>query len=203
MSTASRRDLVLGRAFTLCGPVALVAVWITIAVSWYYNSAWFSFYNGALSDFGGNSARYPFIYNYGLMITALFLFLFSLSLIYRSRNKLETVASAFSVIASVFLAQIGIFHGGTYPHDYVSLYYFVQQDASLILWGVALFLREAKPVGAFVLIIGIVFLAVGGGVPLPGSAILETYGILTFGAWAFLMNSFRLTREPRTQVQKS
>lgn len=196
------QTLILGRLFSLCGPIALAAVWITVAISWHYNASWFNFYTGALSDFGGYSALHAYIYNYGIIITAVFLFLFSLSLVFRSRNKIETIGSAFSIVASVVLIQIGVYHEGTYPHLYVSYYYFLQQDASMILWGVGLLIRKAKFAGVFTLTISIVFLILGGTLPWPGAAMLETYGILTFGAWAFLMNSGRLTKESFSASEK-
>lgn len=195
--------MVFGRLFSLFGPIALATVWITVAISWHFNASWFNYYTGALSDFGGYHAFYPYIYNYGIIITAAFLFLFSISLLYRSGNKVETVASAFSIVAAVVLIQIGVYHEGTYPHLYVSYYYFLQQDASMILWGVGLLMRKAKPAGIFTLFISIVFLILGGTLPWPGAATLETYGILTFGAWAFLMNSRKLTRETRFGGQNS
>lgn len=191
----SSKELILGRLFTSFGIVALVSVWITVAISWYFNSSWFNFRTGALSAFGSPGANYPSIYNIGIIITSVFLFLFSVSLIYRSKNKVETVASAFLVIASLFLTQIGIYHGGTYPHDYVSTYFFLQTDISLLIWGIALMFRKAIRAGIFTLVIGLAFAIIAVTVPLPGAAILETYGILTFGAWAFVMNSYSLTHQ--------
>lgn len=189
------QSIVLGKIFSFFGLVALGAVWFTVAVSWHYNYSWFNWHSGALSDFGGPRALYPYIYNYGIIITAAFLFLFSLSLIYRSSSKIETIGSAFSIVAAVVLVQIGVYHEGTYPHLYVSYYFFLQEDAAIILWGIGLLMRKATFAGVFTLVISIVFLILGATLPWPGAAMLETYGIMTFGVWALLMTSPKLTRE--------
>src|SRR5579875_1240852 len=110
---------------------------ITALLSAYYNP-WFDFFKNAFSDLGGNRANMPWIYNYGLIVTSVFIMLFSIYLILVANNKLETISGGFFFIAGIFLALVGIYHAGTRPHVFVSTYFFVQSDFSILAWSLGI-----------------------------------------------------------------
>ncbi|MCG2870075.1 MAG: DUF998 domain-containing protein, partial [Vulcanisaeta sp.] len=117
------------------GIIAVILAWVVIAVSISVNP-WFVFTKNAFSDLGGPYATDPWIYNYGLIITSVFVDLYSINLLLTSRNKVESFASAFVFVAGLFLALIGIYHAGTRPHVFVSTWFFVQMDMALIALGI-------------------------------------------------------------------
>ncbi len=129
--------------------IAIISAWIAIFIAIYFNP-WFSVTKNALSDLGGGNLinnghpapLYPYIYNYGMVITGFFLFLFSSMVIMNSRNKIEITGSSFFMISGLFLALIGIYHEGTYPHDFVSIWFFILASISYFAIGVSLIINK-------------------------------------------------------------
>jgi len=102
------------KSMSYLGLAAVFTAWAFILASIALNPWWVGhFTTGALSELGtpGDHVKYPWIYNSGLVITSILAFLYSVSLAYLSLNRVQVVGSAFFMIASVFLAMIGIFHG--------------------------------------------------------------------------------------------
>ncbi|WP_243676060.1 DUF998 domain-containing protein [Vulcanisaeta distributa] len=140
---------------TYTGIIAAVLAWLFIAISISVNP-WFIFTKNAFSDLGGPYATDPpWIYNYGLIITSVFVDLYSINLLLVSRNKVEDFASAFVFIAGLFLALIGIYHeGGTRPHVFVSTWFFTQMDMALITWGgIGSLMAKDRRLGLFSLLL--------------------------------------------------
>ncbi len=119
------------------GIAAMIAAWLTIFLSAALNP-WFRFTGNALSDLGGGNLVMnghpaptdPFVYNVGLMVTGVLIAIFSVSVILKARNKPEIMGSSFFMISGLFLALIGIYHEGTYPHDFVSIWFFILSSIS-------------------------------------------------------------------------
>lgn len=181
------------------GVVAMIsaAVWIGTAIL--INPS-FDFFTGALSQLGSPGANYPWVYNVGLMFTSVILFLFAISLLLNSQNKVESSGSAFLMIASLFLALIGIYHGGTYPHDFVSLWFFVLADISILTWGIGLIIHDLIH-GAYVIAIVAIATGAGFGISWPSSAELETFGTAAIAFWAAIMVAFFM-RSSRNAIKK-
>ena len=137
---------------------------------------WFDPLRGAFSDLGGPRSSYPWVFNEGLVISALILAAFSLALISISENKTEGVGGSFMLVASMFLAMIGIFHEGTYPHDFVSLWFFVQADMAIAALGLGR-LPVTRKSGAFLTAWSFVGIAVAVAIRWPSTATLEAFGI--------------------------
>ncbi len=134
---------------------------------------WFSIMQNALSDLGGNGAINPWIYNYGLILSSPLLFLFSIYLVSKGKNKLQIIGGSFIMISSLFLAFIGIFHSGTRPHGFVSTYFFLQFFLGMLVWGIG---GEKKD---RYLCTSLFFAALlGAFLPWPSTGILEVYEIL-------------------------
>ena len=165
------------------GILAGLVYWLFVTWSISRNR-WFSFFQNALSDLGDPSkAASPWIYNYGLMVSGLLVFLFSLYLIAASENKLQTVGGAYISISALFLALIGVFHGGTRPHVFVSTYFFVQFFLGAILYGVGSG-RKALRYGSVLIFL----LALLGRLPhWPSVALGETYEIILVMAFTLFV----------------
>ena len=133
----------------LFSALAIISAWLTIIISIHFNP-WFSVTKNALSDLGGGNLinnnhpapLYPYIYNYGMIITGILLFLFSSMIIINSRNKIEINGLSFFMISGLFLALIGIYHEGTYPHDFVSIWFFILASISYFSIGISLIINK-------------------------------------------------------------
>lgn len=126
--------------FIWAGVFSLVVALIVIALCWMLNP-WFNFWNDAFSDFGTSRACCPWLYNQGLILSSLLFSLFSLQVLASSRGKVEAFSSGLLFTASLFLALIGIFPGGTRPHTFVSTWFFVQTFLGFAVLGSAIYLK--------------------------------------------------------------
>ncbi|MDP7975494.1 MAG: DUF998 domain-containing protein, partial [TACK group archaeon] len=153
------------------GAIAVTLPLVSIALAMAVNP-WFSVFRGAFSDLGGEAAFDPWIFNCGLVASALFVAAFSLALIRLSRNRLETVGGSFLIVASLFLAMIGIFHEGTYPHDFVSYWFFAQADLAVGALGAGNLLAHQVGKGVSLLAWSLIWPAVAMLVPWPSIATL-------------------------------
>ncbi len=165
------------------GILAGLVYWLFVAWSISRNR-WFSFFHNALSDLGDPSkATSPWIYNCGLIVSGIFVFAFSLYLIIASENKLQTVGGAYVSISALFLALIGVFHGGTRPHVFVSTYFFVQFFLGSILYGLGSG-RRALRYGSVLIFLLALF---GTFIDWPSVALGETYEIALVMAFTVLV----------------
>ncbi|MFG1390819.1 DUF998 domain-containing protein [Acidiplasma aeolicum] len=135
----------------ISGGITMLLIWIVIAVSSAFNP-WFGITHNALSDLGGGNLinnghpapLYPWIYNVGLMIEGILIAILSSFFILRARNTIEIVGSSFFIISGLFLALIGIYHEGTYPHDFVSIWFFILATISYTAIGFSIILINIK-----------------------------------------------------------
>lgn len=120
------------REASLFGISGIIAAWATILIAWHLNP-WFSIQGHALSDLGGGNLTanghpaptFPIVYNGGLIFTSILLAIYAIFMISISRNKIEESGNSFFIVAGIFLSLIGIYHEGTYPHDFVSIWFFI------------------------------------------------------------------------------
>lgn len=165
------------------GLVAAFLAWVVIGLCVAINP-WFVFTRDAFSDLGGPSANHPSLYNYGLMAVAALVFLYALYLLQIASNKAEAVACSFVMVAAIFLALIGYFHEGTYPHRFVSTWFFVQFDLAILVSSIGLYLRGHRRAGLGVLLLFVVGTAVAAAVHWPSAATIEAWGIAVIDVWA-------------------
>ncbi|AAL81748.1 hypothetical protein PF1624 [Pyrococcus furiosus DSM 3638] len=155
------------------GFIGGIVYWLFVSWSIHYNP-WFSFFENVLSDLGDPAkATPPRIYNYGLIVTSPFVLAFSIYLISTAENKIQTVGGAYLSISSLFLALIGIFHGGTRPHVFVSTYFFVQFFLGMLIYGLG-----SKTDIRLTSIIIFILALLGIFIPWPSVALEETYEIV-------------------------
>ena len=135
----------------IIGGITLVFIWIVIIVSVIFNP-WFRVTGNALSDLGGGNMAlnghpapaYPYIYNVGLMIEAIFIAILASLFLSKSKHKVENTGISFFIISALFLALIGIYHEGTYPHDFVSIWFFILASISYATIGISLIINKMR-----------------------------------------------------------
>jgi len=130
------------------GPLALLIALSTIGLCWYLNP-WFDFWRDAFSDLGTRRACCPWLYNLGLLLSGLSFLAFSSGVYALSTRRMESMASGLLGTASIFLMMIGIFPGGTEPHNFVSTWFFIQSFLGFSFLGIEI-IREERPLGVFV-----------------------------------------------------
>ncbi len=164
------------------GLLALLWALAVIGICWYLNP-WFNFWEDAFSDFGVKGAC-PWLYNWGLITSSAFFLVYSLSIYRISSTKGEAFASGLLLTASIFLALIGFFPGGTRPHTFVSTWFFLQSFMGFFALGVSIY-RKGDRKGLWAAVSSALAPIVGIGVELtvgwPSAAVAEAAGILIIG----------------------
>ena len=168
----------------ISGGITMLLIWIVIAVSSAFNP-WFGITHNALSDLGGGNLinnghpapLYPWIYNVGLMIEGILIAILSSFFILRARNTIEIVGSSFFIISGLFLALIGIYHEGTYPHDFVSIWFFILATISYTAIGFSIILINIKT-GISLLVILVIAWILFAIIPWGSVAENEIFGII-------------------------
>jgi len=180
------------RLACLAGVAAVVIAWLVIGASWYLNRDWFVLTRDAFSDLGGGRSCCPGLYNYGLVLSGLFILAYSSCLYYLARIKLEVLGAGYVGLAGVFLGLIGVFHEGTRPHVFVSTWFFVQMDLGLILQSIGFYVRTRGWEGFWSAVLSLlafpVAILVGLTVGWPSAAVLEAYGVIVIDAVVLLLS---------------
>lgn len=168
------------------GLIAIILSWIIIIVSVYLNP-WFNVYKHALSDLGGPKANLPWIYNVGLVVVGSIVCIYSLYLAYVVTDKLYAFSSALMFIAGIFLALIGLFPSGTKPHDFVSLWFFVQIWLSLVAVAISMTKHRKIVHSSIMWIIAIIGPLGAILIKWPSVAILEIYGVILIDIYVAIL----------------
>src|SRR5579875_1251874 len=148
----------LGAAAEYLGLVAAVLAWIVIGVCVLTNP-WFVFTRNAFSDLGGPYSTDPWLYNDGLILVALLIFLYAIYLARLGANKVEVV----------------------------SAWFFVQFDIAIFTSGIGLLLRGLRAMAYGVLSLFLIATLVAALVPWPSAATIEAWGISAIDVWAILV----------------
>lgn len=167
------------------GVGAAVYAWALIFACLALNP-WFVFTHNAFSDLGGSRANYPWLYNYGLISVAFLICVYSVYLVAASISKGQAFSSALVFTAGIFLALIGVYHEGTYPHVFVSTWFFVQFDLAIASFGAASLVDGRRNWCAGYLALALAGTGVAEVVHWPSAATLEAWGIVVIDAWAVL-----------------
>ncbi|MEM0121168.1 MAG: DUF998 domain-containing protein [Thermoprotei archaeon] len=168
------------------GLTAAVLAWVIIALCVAANP-WFVFTRNAFSDLGGPRSTVPWLYNYGLMAVGVLVFLYAAHMARLGANRVEVVGASFVMVAAIFLALIGVYHEGTYPHVFVSTWFFVQFDIAILTSGIGLLLRGSRRTGVGVVVLFLVATLVAALVRWPSAATIEAWGIGAIDVWAVLV----------------
>jgi hypothetical membrane protein len=171
--------------FRWTGPAAVVLAWVVIFAAVSQNH-WFVLTKNALSDLGSPAANIPAIFDIGMMITAVLAGLFSVFLMWVADNKVKVVAATFWLVSSSALLLIGYFHEGTYPHLFVSGWFFYQSDIAIFSWGIGSLVSKEHRWAMFSLGLALAAPIVAFFVRWPSTGVLEVYGISIIDAWTIL-----------------
>ena len=183
----------IGKLFRYTGLAAAILFYVVSLLSIYYNS-WFIFTEHAFSDLGGPEAQKSWIYNGGMITLGVLMLFYSLTLIQDAINKVETVGGAFTFIAGIFLALIGIYPSGTQPHNFVSTWFFTQVELGMLIWSLGLLLNDWKSFGKVILAMGILGPIGAIVIPWPSVATIEAYGIVIIDVWVVLLLKIQTAR---------
>lgn len=81
-----------------------IVYWLFVAWGGISRNGWFSFFHNALSDLGDppSEATAPWIYNYGLIVTSIFVLAFAIYLLLNAKNKLKRLEGLTSASRQYF-----------------------------------------------------------------------------------------------------
>ncbi|MHA2226770.1 MAG: DUF998 domain-containing protein [Candidatus Hodarchaeales archaeon] len=166
MSFDPRRFISI-RTIGLLGLLTPIIAYSGIIAAIFLNLEWFSWTDNALSDLGhyGNLGLRAFVFNGGLFIGGLLVFIFCLSFYYQERETfnadaigktLLTIGAIAFFFSSVALMAIGIFSEDFGPiHRFVSEVFFTSIPFAMWFFGGAFYRRtELKVMGLLALLIG-------------------------------------------------
>ena len=168
------------------GLVSGISGWLVILASIQRNP-WFVFTEHAFSDLGGPRATDAWFFSKGMIITGLMIVLYGVYLVHESFNKPTTVGAAFLMITGVFLTLIGMFPSGTKHHYFVSVWFFIQSDLSILACGTGLIGGKKDGLGKLFVALGILGPLLAYVVPWPSTAVVEAFGIIIMNIWIALM----------------
>lgn len=144
----------------------------------------------ALSDLGAVGTSYNYLFNFGLIVAAIFGILFTINL-WRLRNTfLGLVGELTFFLGFLFLILIGVFPSGTAPHGVVSYGFFILCTVGLVVLGIDQLFASSWIWGAYVLSLvasGLSSLLLVNTIPYPlGAAIPEVIGVVAFGQFSIV-----------------
>lgn len=193
-----------GAAGTLVhlGLIGLVSAWVVIAASVMANQ-WFRLDANAFSDLGAQTARMPWIFNYGMMGVGVVICVYSWALGVFASNRVETSSATFFMVSGAFLVLIGYFHEGTYPHLFVSYWFFIQSAVAIIAWGTGSMLEGERRTGALIAAMGILSAVAAAMVPWQSIGEAEAFGIAVIDVWTVAVALQLRRRRDRTGLEKA
>ncbi len=181
-------SLKLSKLTCYLGLVAYVTGVITIGVAIAINP-WFNVWNDALSDMGRVGLSVAWVFNTGLMVTAVIAAAYATCLVKVFRNSLTHLAAGVYLVAVANLFLVGVFPEGTKPHWTVSYEFFFLMIFTYLLNAPALWLEGLKRHALVNL--ALFALGLGGSIVIswPSIATLELYNIALMGVWYVTMFS--------------
>ncbi len=181
------------------GAFAAAYFWVTVAYDGYINSSWWNFLGSSFSALGDPSSNssgaaaglYWFYNDVVIFPTAVMIMVFAAGMAKASRNWIQSIGSAFFIVAGIFLLLVGVFHAGPSTpagyHDFVSGWFFAQALLSLWLWGFGILLERRWILGGEMLAIGLLAPLIAASVKWPSVASTEAFGIAAIDLWLILM----------------
>ncbi len=188
----------IGRMTNYFGGALVIVPWIVFLICYLLNPQWV-LTKDALSSFGDPSfTQYPWVYNVGLAIISVIIWFMSLGIVASAENKIQVFGGTFWFVAGIFLILIGYYHGGTYPHNFVSTWFFVQAAFAITIMGIGAYPQHDSK-GAIVPIIIALLMPLGGIlIHFPSAATAEIYEIIIIDAWAV----FSLFHKPNSSFSE-
>jgi hypothetical membrane protein len=190
----------------LLGLFAVIYFWVAVSIDAYLNSSWWRFTGSSFSALGdpspnatGAAAGLYWIYNDVVIFpTAGLILLFSAALILVARNKIQATGGSFLMVSGIFLALVGIYHGGPPTpgsvHDFVSTWFFIQAAFGIFIWGIGTLWQGERAIGWSNVALVIGAIVIGFSVKFGSVAETEAFAIVVIDIWViwlyFLRKSF-------------
>jgi len=148
---------------------------------------WFSVWTGALSDMGRAWLSTAWVFNTGLMASAVVGMTYVACLLKAFRNSLTHLAAGVYLVAAANLFLIGAFPEGTKPHWTVSHEFFFLMLFTYLLNSPALWLEGLRKHAVINLALFVLGLSGSIVVNWPSVATLELYNLALMGVWYVTM----------------
>ena len=182
-----------------CGIVALILAFtfIYLAVTSYPQFSWM---DNALSDLGVVPSVTAALFNYGLIISGMLLFIFSTGMFVFLGEKFVSRTGTFVfALACLALVAIGVFPENVKPTHYlVSVAFFVLLPISMLVITVAFWLMDQVRMAVFTLIVAVVaatpWLLLFSVRYVSGVAVPEAVSGLAGAVWAVVLG-YKMMRE--------
>jgi len=173
------------KIFKIFGLLAPVIGYTSIALAIITSSS-FSWTKNALSDLGVMENSAP-IFNFGLMTSAICMFVFGIGLLNIFKGLLGMVGIVFYLLSAIALFAIGLFPETTgIIHFYVSVVFFWSLPLALISLGYTLLKLYRKTFGLITLIFGF-FIIIVWSIPWSSAAIPEVLSSMLGAIWIVYM----------------
>jgi hypothetical membrane protein len=179
------------------GPTVVILATLTSI----YLNPWFTLANPWLTELGAPNAAYNFVFNLGLVIGGIVLFVFVLGLLKLVKRVVGRVGILLLAVSALTFIAIGVFPLGTAPHKPLTAAFFALFGAGLFLVGVDFAInRPERKWGLFSLAVALILLV---GLPIDwyiiGCALTGGVGGLVALAWIVLLGIRLLFGNSRKQ----
>ena len=178
--------LKLSKLTCYLGIISYVMGAVTIGAAIAVNP-WFNVWTDALSDMGRVGLSTAWVFNTGLMITAIVSMAYVACLIKVFKKPLTHLAAGVYLVGAANLFLVGAFPEGTKPHWTVSYEFFLLMLFTYLLNAPALWLEGLRKHAVINLMLFIIGLGGSAVINWPSIATLELYNIALMGVWYVTM----------------
>ena len=176
---------VCGACGILAPLLALLFIWAAIAIH-----PWFNFPGHALSALGALKAQQHWVYNLGMILVGSVGIVFASGVPSLANSLLGIGGVGVFVAGFLNLVLVGIFPGGTGPHNTVSMLFFLLSTIGILLLGIDQLLdRKTRPWGVLLIsliALGLTSVLLVGTIEHLGAAIPETIAAFAFSEFSIV-----------------
>ena len=145
-----KRKFIKSGAYAGILTVLLFSIFLLASLAIHKN---FSFMKNSLSDLGRLGAKNSWVFNAGLIISGIFLFLFSISFFVEQVRLLKRICGIFLIISSILAIMIGLSPKGTPFHNPVSVVYYNIFMGATFIYGIDELRLKRYPPGLYSVLI--------------------------------------------------
>ena len=165
------------------------------------NRSWWHVTENAISDLGRVGLPHNWVLNSSLVVSSILAIYYSAGLLREARNSVERAGIGIFIVGLVFLALIGIFPEGTWPHYYVSWGFFVSASVGFLIAGLGAGLSGDRSIALFTVVVFTAgwILALWAMRHFRGVAVAEFVGVFGMIIWHYtvMWKKFREAPHPR------
>ncbi len=147
----SKEKVVMLGGFSGLVSVFIFSLFLVVSI---YLHRDFTLIKNSISDLGKLGAKYAYIFNGGMILSGIFFFLFSISLILFYLNRpIKYSAGVLLLISSIFLILIGLFPKGTSFHNPFAVIYYNLAMVGIFVYGIDEIIIKKYPLGTYSVIV--------------------------------------------------